>query len=59
MENLNQFELEEVSKSDLKKINGGGGCPWCGPAGLLLFLLSTDWDQVGDDMARGWNDAHN
>lgn len=49
--------LEVLSKQELKQTNGGNWYRFAGPIGLALAILSTDWDQVVDDMGRGFNDA--
>lgn len=58
MKNLENYGILELNAQEIKKTEGGifgidDGV--IAVVALAITVFSTDWDEVGDDLKRGWN----
>jgi len=59
MKNLESYEVHEMDLQDLRKTDGGdfglSACLIIGGIALTFALLNADWDEIANDVSRGWN----
>lgn len=57
MKNLENYGVQKMNTKEIRDTNGGDFGITLGLIALGITILSTDWDEVGDSISRGWNDA--
>ena len=55
MKNLNDYNVKKMGNQELRQYNGGDFGLTLALIALGIAILNTDWDQVGDDISRGWS----
>ena len=56
MKNLESYGVQKMDFKEIKETDGGiAFSTVLACIALGLVIMNTDWDEVADDVSRGWN----